>query len=929
MTLSIWTKRSGYRFPTIQERTIVDQSLPIKYENGFDDSSNIHFSVISGKLPPGLRILNDKIVGTAFEVARSTDFKFVIRADYGDRLDDRTFFLKIEGPDDPEWHTPAGTLPVGANSQYFILENSFIDFQLIATDYDTAAGQTLQFFMGKDSGELPPGLILTDDGRITGWIQPILEIPPSLRNGAYDMIVYDNVAYDFGHRSSNGYDSFVYDSLNYDFALPEVYPKKLNRYYEFIVSVTDGDTVTSRKFKIYVVGDDYFRADNTIMRSGNGTFTADGTYVRTPIWITPAYLGRRRANNYQTFKLDVYEEPEAPKLTYKVDLGVSVSIPCVSYKVNSNENSVSANRVRVNNCPIPPRIGQGLTLEDVIVDAGNTIYEIISVQEITPIEFVVTIFPDLSVNIPDNTNISFGKIISNTKTVTQIPIGYSFDLVNPDIVGTAYTSLVTENKVGTSLIRIKSASGSPTIGNKIWLYNYVENANTTVYTVTDVDDISTTDFILTLDTPLAISIPNDTVIPIGSLSILPPGMQFDQGTAEVVGVVPYQPAITQRYSFTITATRYSDKKEIARARRIFSVDIIGEIDSNISWISNSDLGSINANYISELFVKATATATNSVILYFLESGSLPPGLTLNLDGEIIGKVNQFGDVNNPGLITFDNGDFTLDFGETTLDRIYTFTIKAQDVLNISEISKTFTLRVNTPNDRLYSNLHVRPFLKPLQRDLFKEFITDNTIFDPAAIYRPYDSNFGIQKDLKMLIFAGIETKDIGTVVGVIDQNHKPKRFRFGEIKKAVAKIPGTNTVVYEVIYVEMIDPLEIRGKVLPDTIIPYPGTTTVYPSSVAIWRKRIRELGLRERNYLPLWMRSIQEGSVEELDYIKAIPLCFCNPGYGDDILLNVQNRNFDFKQLDYVIDRYIIDSVTGYTADKYIMFKNDRNTIS
>lgn len=924
MTLSIWTKRSGYRFPTIQERTVVDQILPVTYENNFDDSSNVNFSVISGKLPPGLRIVDDKIVGTAFEVPRSTDFEFVVRADYGDRLDDRTFFLKIEGPDEPRWVTPPGTLPVGANNRYYILENSYIDFRLVATDFDTAAGQKLEFFMGRDSGQLPPGLRLTDDGRIVGWIQPLLEIPVSLRNGAYDMTFYDQVAYDFGRRSTNGYDSFVYDSLNYDFALPEVYPKKLNRYYEFIVSVTDGDTVTSRKFKIYVVGDDYFRSDNTIMRSGDGTFRADITYVRVPIWTTPAYLGRRRANNYQTFKLDVYEEPEFPRLTYNVNLQVTPGIPCKAYKTNANENTAGKKKIHIVECAGKLRVGQGLSLENTLESADKTIYEITQVQEINPTEFVVTVYPNLTIGIPDNIELSFGKIESITKSVTQVPISYSFDLVNPDILGTTFTTLLTENKIGTNLIRIKSATGTPADGDKIWLYNYVKNADNRIYTVTNVDDISSTEFILTLDTPLTVTIDNDTKIPVGSLSVLPPGMQFDQGSGEVVGVVPYQPATTQRYNFTVLATRFSDHEEIARSRRTFSVDIIGEIDSVISWITDGDLGSINANYISELSVKAVTTGTNSLVLYFLQSGQLPPGLTLNLDGEIIGKVTQFGAVDNPGLITIDNGDFTMDFGETTLDRIYTFTIEAKDIINLAAVSKTFSLRINTPNDRLYSNLYVRPFLKQDQRALFRDFITDDTVFDRKAIYRPYDKNFGIQRDLKMLIFAGIETKTAGEVAGIIEFNHSLKRFRFGGVKKAQAKIPGTNTVVYEVIYVEILDPLEPRGLSLPLTVTTQPNKTVRYPSSVTLWRKRISDLGLKDRNYLPLWMRSIQDGQVEELDYIKAVPLCFCNPGYGDDILLNVKNRKFDFSQLDYVVDRYTIDSVTGYTADKYIMFKND-----
>jgi hypothetical protein len=116
-----------------------------------------------------------------------------------------------------------------------------------------------------------------------------------------------------------------------------------------------------------------------------------------------------------------------------------------------------------------------------------------------------------------------------------------------------------------------------------------------------------------------------------------------------------------------------------------------------------------------------------------------------------------------------------------------------------------------------------------------------------------------------------------------------------------------------------------------DVLAGDPATAAKFPSSISIWRKRLRamEATRRERNYLPLWMRSIQEGSYVELDYVAAIPLCYCKPGMADDILLNIKNSQFDFKLLDYTIDRYIIDSVDGYYEDKYLVFKNDRTQIT
>ena len=778
MPLSVWTERSGYSFGTIQERTSINQLLPVV--------GTATYSVISGKLPPGLRIVDDAIIGSAFEVPRSTEFKFVVRASYNNEISDRTFAITVDGADQPVWQTAAGSLPVGPNNVYYILDSSYIDFQLLATDPDTAAGQRLKYFIASKEGTLPPGLVLTDSGRIVGWVQPALVIPETAGNGFFDTTVYDAVAFDFGYRSSNGYDSYIYDTAIFDYSTPSLSPKKLNRNYEFIVTITDGDTEVKRKFKIYVVGDDYFRADNTITTAGSGSFMVDATYVRAPIWVTPANLGVRRANNYQTIRLDTYED---------LDLG---------------------------------------------------------------------------------------------------PIVYSLDATNPD----------------------------------------------------------------------------------STVSILPPGMQFDQGTAEIFGVVPYQPAITKTYHFTVTAMRLSDRAETATSKRTFTVQVLGEVESVMGWVTGSNLGNIEANLISMLSVTASSTITESVILYVKTSGTLPPGLTLELDGEITGKVSQFNLNGDQGLITFDASNFNLDAGTTTFDRVYSFTVEARDILGYSAISRTFSLTITTPNNRLYSNITAKPYLKLDQRELFKNFIRNSNIFDATAIYRPGDSNFGIQNDLKMIVYSGIETKTAAQVVSVVGQNHRKKRFKIGDVKKAQAKITGTNNVVYEVIYLDVIDPLEIGNKTLDlaeagpiDPILTTVDQTNIYfngpfdtptrfwgrpqpysvtadrsdvypdgefrqPASISLWRRRIEQLGLHDRNYLPLWMRTIQDGSVQELGFVSAIPLCFCKVGRGDDIMLNIKNYlkttpDFGFNKIDYVIDRYIIDSVTGDTTDKYIVFRNDRTIIT
>ena len=883
MSLNIWSVSSGYRFSSIQENSFIEQPLPVNYPSGFNDSSNLIFSIISGKLPDGITIKDNKLFGSAREVPRTTDYKFVIRAKLGSEISDRTFYLAVEGADEPLWLTPPGSLAIQNPDQFYVLDSTYIDFQLEAIDSDTTAGQVLKYTRVK--GELPPGLILTEEGRIVGFIQPALTIPTAVISTGYDSNIFDYIAFDFGNLSTNGYDSFLYESTTFDYYTPTTAPKKLNRYYEFTVKVTDGDSSYNRTFRIFVVGDDYFHADTTGINNQNaGTFTVDSSFVRAPIWTTPKNLGIKRASNYHIFKLDVYDD--------------------------KNPN----------------------------------------------------------------------------------PVAYELDGINPRITAIASFNSNAENKISTNKIRIKNCSGAPLITDKVYLKNYVEKyivpnnstdpivsvlADNTIYNITNIQTISSTEYVLTVYPSLSISIPNNTSIGIGTVSTLPPGLSFDIGNGEVFGVVPYQTSISQTYNFTAIAYRMefrSDHIEMARSRRTFTVTILGTVDSVITWNSDRNLGQLPANLISNLFVQATTTIPNTSLLYTLKSGTLPPGITLNLDGELIGKVNQYGFINKPGLVTFDDTETTFDNSETTFDKTYKFTITATDTINFDSVDKEFVLEITTPNDELYSNIIVKPFLKLDQRSLLKSFLNNTAVFTPEYIYRPDDPNFGVQQELKMLIYAGIETKSANTIAAMMIQNHRRKRFILGNIKSAQAKLPLTNTVVYEVIYVQVIDPLEPNSKVLPyniktndsnnaitvdqnnsynngpfDQINPFWGpadplyapadsnfifagdsyTSWKSPSSITLWRKRIRSLGLRDRNYLPLWMRTVQDGSVVELDYQLAVPICFCKPGYAKDIILNITKAGFDFTTIDYDIDRYIIDSVTGYSADKYLVFKNDRNTIS
>jgi hypothetical protein len=859
------------------ERQELDIVLPINSITG------VNFQVISGKLPPGLRLSGTHIIGSPFEVPRLTDFQFCIRASKAGEISDRTFFISIEGEDAPVFVTPEGLLNLGDPNELFVVDSSFVDYQLQVIDADTAVGQRLSYFIAEDDGALPPGLILTTEGRIVGFLQPVLSILPADGDGTYDNSYYDAVAFDFAFLPTNGYDSYIYDSVFFDFNLQSNKPKKLNRTYEFIVTVTDGDSFSKRKFKIFVVGDDFFRSDNTTWLSGNPLFTADVTYLRPPTWLTPSYLGLKRANNYITLILDTY-------------------------------------------------------------DTENIIY--------------------------------------------------SLETINADCQATSLKRLSTDNISGGLFLTTTLTKTAPTVGHFLTFQGIVPGS-TIINRINNVVSIGTNQYRLTMNTALDANIPNNVEFLIGTMSNLPPGMAFDENNAEVFGLVPYQPAITKNYKFTITASKLGSNSDRASTSKIFTVDLLGEVDSVLNWSTEYDLGTINANFISTLQLKAISNIAGNTILYTVTSGRLPPGLNLDLDGEIVGKVNQYavldiaGNIVLPGLTTFDftSDVTTFDGDSSSIDKVYEFTVKAQDQYGYSAVSKTFKITVDTPNQLVYSNIKVKPFLKITQRNLWKEFINNASVFTPLSIYRSNDVNFGIQTNLEMLVFAGIETKEAATYVSAMGLNHKRKRFQFGEVKKATAYLPGTTTSIYEIIYVEMLDPLEINKKHLPNKITrqsaspqtitvdasnsiwskqlsdlivdePYrerpnqiisvdstgyevsnPNITEYFPNSISNWRERLTTWASDtgdsfslERNYLPLWMRSIQPGSKEEINFKLAVPLCYCKVGTADEVMLNIKNyaktTGFNFNQLDYTADRYIIDSVEGLTADKYLVFKDDRITI-
>ena len=193
MATPVWTTTAG-KLASIDEQA----SYSLQLEANTADSTAITYSLIAGSLPSGMELTSTGLLtGIPAEVSKRTRYTFVVRATAGTQITDRTFYLDVDGADAPTFTTTSGQLQLDDSTRvglYWILDGSSLSFQIVASDTDTRAGQTL--FYEIVDGELPPGVTMSATGLISG----IVELTDDQRYGArggYDdqTEAYDAVSY--------------------------------------------------------------------------------------------------------------------------------------------------------------------------------------------------------------------------------------------------------------------------------------------------------------------------------------------------------------------------------------------------------------------------------------------------------------------------------------------------------------------------------------------------------------------------------------------------------------------------------------------------------------------------------------------------------------------------------------------------------------
>ena len=431
---------------------------------------------------------------------------------------------------------------------------------------------------------------------------------------------------------------------------------------------------------------------------------------------------------------------------------------------------------------------------------------------------------------------------------------------------------------------------------------------------------------------------------------LPAGVSIDINSGELYGQLARQSAVETDYTFTVRANRVVSTGVNVFTDQQFTMKVIGELDIGIAFTTPTVIGTLTAGIPSLLSVEAVAEDTNRVLTYSVTSGSLPTGITLSEQGNFLG--------------TIDPSDFT----DST--RAFTFTVTVSDQYQSAATSKEFTLNIDIPYTQIeYGNMsgHATSFI---DQNIFYNISQDISINSPDYIFRPEDSNFGMKVKPDMLMMSGLEAQTLTAFQQQMEQNHAPKTLYFGDIKTAIAK-EGTTTK-YEVVYIEVKDNLvnksgsavsssiKLRNEIAKPLLGPrassmnatadyvdYEITTdgglsfstsgskvryanqlsadlgfieTIYPNAVANMRSRMKSLGHKEWDYLPLWMKTTQAGDLAPLGYVTAVPICYCKPGTSALIKKRIEDKALNFKNIAFTIDRYVVSkskvATETFTAD-------------
>jgi hypothetical protein len=405
----------------------------------------------------------------------------------------------------------------------------------------------------------------------------------------------------------------------------------------------------------------------------------------------------------------------------------------------------------------------------------------------------------------------------------------------------------------------------------------------------------------------------------GSTSTLPPGTTLDLQTGWLYGYLPYLGATENTYDFAITVRKAYDAQYQSEPY-YFSLTVVGQVNTDVTWLTPSNLGTIINGSTSTLYVAAVNTLGGRVLQYRLDPlavNEIPPGLELLSSGEIAGRVTF-------NTFALDLGTTTFDHGTTTFDATYTFTVNAYSQDGLVSVFKTFSITVLHVYGEPYENLYIKCMPPQSDRDLINQLIQNQDIIPVDLVYRVNDPNFGVAKNVVYHHAYGLTAATYAEYVSSLVINHYWKNLVLGSIKTAQA-LDDAGNVLYEVVYSQVVDNLvnDAGQSVSKSVDLPYPinqfdstEISTVYPNSLINMRDQVIDVVGQISNILPRWMLSKQANG-KVLGFTPAWVIAYCKPGKSGQVAYNIaQQFGEKLNLIDFEVDRYELDRLLTYNWD-------------
>jgi len=667
-----------------------------------------------------------------------------------------------------------------------------------------------------------------------------------------------------------------YDNTNSEFGeFPFDYTTiSISKNYQFDIAITDGKDTNVRTYTIYVYSRNTIGADTTDITADNDFVTADQVKYRTPfITNIEGSIGTYRHSNWFAYKFNGIDL-DGDIIKYELSLGDGTTFD--SDGVGFDATGIAFDSAR---SELPP----GLTIDPLT----GWLY-----GRIPSLHFLEKEY-------------KFAITVSKLKNL-------DINSINVDWKPDVYAATVNE----ITLVGEQTIDDTPVItGDRVLVKNQSNPTENGIYIVAVGAWSRSTDM--------------DQTIPLNEFK--------SAGTLVVNGTENAGTRWIQEY--TVPALGVSNIKfnkfvgiseTVSSDNYFFTMKIIGEIEKEVYWTTDTRLGTINNGGTSIFYVNAVSRS-GIPLRYRLDASTgsrLPQGTLLQSDGTITGKVTF-------NTFSIDGGttSFDADHGsrpgtkKTTIDSIFTFTVEAYDISGIVSTFKQFSIEVNRAYNEPYENLYLQALPSIKNRQTLAGILQNEEVIPSRLLYRPMDPNFGRATRVESLFLHGIQPSTLSEYAESMFINFYQRKLWQESIKPARA-IDEYGKILYEVVYFTLVDDLISstgesisKQQLLPFNVTTSNGTTHwIYPNSILNMQNQIANvLPQIAPSELPQWMTS-KQSSGNVLGYTPSWVIAFTQPGESEKIAYRIRNTySNEFNKIYFTVNRLVSDVTPSENFDKHL----------